>query len=91
MYIGTVRPRETKTVTVTGAGIPELQKLIAEHLVDGWAIASMPYSKTKGLLTTTATLVRRDGVETVTVTGDDFTAVRAAVPTGDQLLHVRQE
>lgn len=89
MYVGTVRPVDTKTISVKGAGLEEIAELVAERIPEGWVATSSPVEKSAGVLTAAVTMSRRDGVETVT--GVDFAAVRAAVKDGYQLIAVRRE
>ncbi len=89
MLIGTIRPVETRTVRVEGPGLPEVAALVAEQTPEGWQAVEMPVSMSKHetVLTSEATIARRDGLEEIQ--GADYAAVIAAVPEGYQLLSVR--
>lgn len=89
MLIGLCRPKESRTVDVEGGGMAEVSAAVDAEVSEGWEVASMPALPRKGGgLTTSAVLVRRDGL--VEVEGADFDAVRAAVPEGYELLTVRR-
>lgn len=89
MLIGLMRPVESRTVEVQGASLEGLHSAVAAQLPEGWVIAEVPAAMPKGsqLLTSTATIVRRDGV--TRVEADDLVSLEAKVPDGWQLLTVR--
>ncbi|WP_424935495.1 MULTISPECIES: hypothetical protein [Bacteria] len=89
MLIGLIRPVESKTVTVQGHELDEIQELLAAQTPSGWALASAPVSMAKKdtLLTAEGTIVRRDGVQEIEA--DDMAALEAKVPEGYRLLSVR--
>ncbi|WP_336653535.1 MULTISPECIES: hypothetical protein [unclassified Leucobacter] len=91
MYIGTIRPIETATVTAVGAGLEEVAVLVSAQAPEGWDVVEtkVAMSKHETTLSATATIARRDGVQEIQ--GVDYATVVAAVPDGFQLLHVRQE
>lgn len=89
MYVGAIRPVETRTVEVEGSGLEEIAELVAAQTPENWQVTgtkvSMP--KESSILRAEATLARRDGVSEIQ--GEDYAAILAAVPDGHQLLHVR--
>lgn len=91
MYIGTIRPVETATVTAVGEGLEEVAVLVSAQAPEGWEVVEtkVQMSKHETTLNATATIARRDGVREIQ--GVDYAAVVAAVPEGHQLLSVRQE
>ncbi|UGS28357.1 hypothetical protein K8F61_09470 [Microbacterium resistens] len=90
MLIGTIRPRETRTVTVQGHELDEIQDLIQAETPDGWEIVSAPVSMAKKdtILTAEATIAQRDGLREIEAA--DMDGILASVPEGWQLLYVRE-
>mgnify|MGYP003583134804 CR=1 FL=1 len=88
MLVGRIRPVETRTVDVEGASLAALNAAVTAQLPPGWVVTDVPAAMPKGsqLLTSTATMGRRDGVEQIEA--DDMTALEAKVPEGWQLLSV---
>ncbi|MDR7184906.1 hypothetical protein J2X85_001940 [Microbacterium trichothecenolyticum] len=88
MLIGRIRPVETRTVDVEGASLEALSAAVRAELAAGWVVTDVPAAMPKGsqLLTSTATMARRDGVEQIEA--DDMAALQAKVPEGWQLLGV---
>ena len=89
MLIGMIRPHESRTVTVQGYELDEIQDKVAAESPAGWETAAAPVSMAKRdiILTAEATIVRRDGV--TEIEADDMDALLAKVPDGFQLLSVR--
>ena len=89
MLIGLIRPLESKTFTVQGLELDEVQDLITAQSPEGWETASAPVAMAKKdtILTATATVVRRDGLREIEA--EDMDAMHALVPEGYQLLSVR--
>mgnify|MGYP001549719101 CR=1 FL=1 len=89
MLIGLIRPRESRTVTVQGLELDEIQDLITAQSPAGWETAAAPVAMTKRdtILTAEATIVRRDGLREIEA--EDLDALKALVPDGYQLLSVR--
>lgn len=90
MLVGRIRPVETRTVDVEGASLEALSAAVAAQLSAGWVVTDVPAAMPKGsqLLTSTATMARRDGVEQIEA--DDMAALEAKVPEGWQLLSVHE-
>jgi hypothetical protein len=90
MLIGRIRPVETRTVDVEGPSLEALSAAVAAQLPAGWVATDIPAAMPKGsqLLTSTATMGRRDGVEQIEA--DDMAALEAKVPEGWQLLSVHE-
>ncbi|GAA5203104.1 hypothetical protein [Microbacterium jejuense] len=88
MLIGRIRPVETRTVEVQGESLAALRSAVDAQLPAGWVITDVPAAMPKGsqLLTSTASMARRDGVEQIEA--DDQAALEAKVPEGWQLLGV---
>jgi len=88
MLIGRIRPVETRTFDVQGESLAALRAAVEAQLPAGWVVADAPAAMPKGsqLLTSTATIARRDGVEQIEA--DDQAALEAKVPPGWQLLSV---
>jgi len=88
MLIGRIRPVETRTFEVQGESLAALRAAVDAQLPDGWVVTDVPASMPKGsqLLTSTAKIARRDGVEQIEA--DDLPALEAKVPEGWQLLGV---
>ncbi|KQP69569.1 MULTISPECIES: hypothetical protein [Microbacterium] len=90
MLVGRIRPVETRTVDVEGASLEALSAAVTAQLSAGWVVTDVPAAMPKGsqLLTSTATMARRDGVEQIEA--DDMAALEAKVPEGWQLLSVHE-
>lgn len=90
MLIGLIRPLESQTFTVQGRELDEIQDLITAQAPAGWETASAPVAMAKKdtILTATATVVRRDGLQEIEA--ETFDELRALVPDGYQLLSVRR-
>lgn len=90
MLIGLIRPLESRTFTVQGLELDEVQDLISAQSPAGWETAAAPVAMAKKdtVLTATATIVRRDGLQEIEA--EDIGALRALVPDGYQLLSVRR-
>ncbi|MGN7861438.1 hypothetical protein ACTJI8_12730 [Microbacterium sp. 22303] len=90
MLIGMIRPRETRTITVQGEELDEIQDLIRAQSPAGWETTSAPVTMAKKDTTMTAegTIARRDGV--TEIEADDMAALQAKIPDDYQLLSVRR-
>ncbi|MGA6128850.1 MULTISPECIES: hypothetical protein [unclassified Microbacterium] len=90
MYIGTIRPDETRTAELTGNSLEEIHAAAIAQLPDGFELAAAPVQMIKGstALTATATYRRVDGIREVEA--DDRGALLAKVPDGWRLLEVRE-
>ena len=90
MYIGTIRPDETRTAELTGNSLEEIHAAAIAQLPDGFELAAAPVQMIKGstALTATATYRRVDGIREVEA--DDRGALFAKVPGGWRLLEVRE-
>ncbi|MBD3942800.1 hypothetical protein IF188_13950 [Microbacterium sp. NEAU-LLC] len=88
MLIGRIRPVETRTVEVQGESLAALRAAVDAQLPDGWVVTDVPAAMPKGsqLLTSTASMARRDGIQQIEA--DDRDALQAKVPEGWQLLGV---
>lgn len=89
MYVGVIRPVETRTVAVERSGLEEITALVAAQTPENWQVTSTKVSmpKESSVLHAEASLARRDGISEIQ--GEDYAAILAAVPDGHQLLHVR--
>lgn len=89
MLIGLLRPTETRTVELEGESLADVAGKAAAETPAGWELLSAPVRMRKGstILDATATIARRD--QTREIEADDMTALRAKVPDGAQLVHVR--
>jgi hypothetical protein len=85
-----IRPRETRTITVQGEELDEIQDLIRAQSPAGWETISAPVTMAKKDTTMTAegTIARRDGV--TEIEAEDMAALKAKLPEGYQLLSVRR-
>lgn len=89
MLIGSIRPHETRNLTVTGPTRADLLRQVQEQLPVGWDIAKVPPVLNRdGTFTADAMIVRRDDVREIEA--DDMAALTAKVPEGWQLLSVRR-
>ncbi|GAB6855951.1 hypothetical protein [Microbacterium xylanilyticum] len=89
MLIGTIRPDESRTITVQGEELDEIQALVAAQTPAGWEIISAPVAMAKKdtILTAEATIARRDGLQEIE--GVDLEDIRTRVPVGFKLIAVR--
>lgn len=89
MLIGTIRPVETRTVTVEAHSLAEAHELLEAQCPDGFDLANVPVQMGKGttLLTAVGTYIRRDGVREIEAV--DRAALDAQVPEGWALITVR--
>lgn len=89
MYIGTIRPDETRTADLSGNSLEEIHAAAVAQQPDGFELISAPVQMIKGstALTATATFRRLDGIREIEA--DDRTSLFAKVPAGWQLLEVR--
>lgn len=90
MLIGTIRPIETRTVEVTGPGLPEIQEQLTDLVPEGIELANAPAEMTRSeaAIKTTATFQRVDRIREIEA--DDMTTLEAKVPDAWQLLSVRR-
>lgn len=89
MLIGRIRPNETRTINIEGDSLEALAAAVEAQIPTGWVATDVPAAMPKGsqMLTSTATIARRDGVQEIEA--DDMAALDAKVPEGWQLLDVR--
>ncbi len=88
MLVASIRPAETRTVTVEGENIPELRADLEAQTPAGWDLVDAPVKmKPGGVRTIEARYQRRDGIEEIEA--DDMTTLEAKVPDGWQMLSVR--
>lgn len=89
MFIGTIRPDETRTADLTGNSLEEIRAAAVAQQPNGFELVSAPVQMIKGstALTATATFRRVDGIHEIEA--DDRAALFAKVPDGWQLLEVR--
>lgn len=89
VLIGTIRPRETSTAEVEARSLEEAHTLLEQQAPAGFVLTDAPVRMGKGTdtLTASGTYSRRDGVRDIEA--DDMAALRAQVPDGWILLHVR--
>ncbi|SDG21154.1 hypothetical protein [Microbacterium sp. 77mftsu3.1] len=89
MYIGTIRPDETRTADLTGNSLEEIHAAAVAQLPTGFELVSAPVRMIKGstALTATATFRRVDGIREVEA--DTRDGLDTIVPAGWQLLTVR--
>lgn len=89
VLIGTIRPDETRKITVQGEELDEIQDLVAAQTPDGWEITRAPVamSKKDTVLTCEATIARRNGLQEIE--GADLDALRSLTPAGFSLISVR--
>lgn len=87
MLVATIRPAESRTVTVEGESIPELRADLKAQTPPGWDLVDAPVTmKAGGVRTIEARYQRRDGVREIEA--DDMVALAAKVPDGWQMLSV---
>lgn len=91
MLIGTIRPQETRTITLQGASLEDIREQAITQTPAGWDLVSAPVTMTNAstMLTATATLARRDGAREVEA--DDMDRLLQLVPDGWELLSVRSD
>lgn len=91
VLIGTIRPRETTTIDVEGHSLAEVQEMLEAQAPAGFDLENVPVKMTGGttLLTATGTFSRRDGAREIEAA--NMGALRAQVPKGWILLHVRSK
>lgn len=89
MIIGSIRPVETRTVTVEAHSLAEAHELLEQQRPTGFDLANVPVQMGKGttLLTAVDTYVRRDGGREIEAA--DRAALDAQVPDGWALMFVR--
>lgn len=89
VLIGTIRPRETTTVDVQGHSLAEVHDVLEQQTPAGFELTDAPVRMSNGttLLAAAGTFARRDGARDIEAA--DMTALRAQVPDGWILLHVR--
>lgn len=89
MFIGTIRPDETRTAALTGNSLEEIRAAAVAQQPNGFELVSAPVQMIKGstALTATATFRRVDGIREMEA--DDRTTLFAKVPEGWKLLEVR--
>lgn len=89
MLIGTIRPREIRTVEVEGDSLIDIQDKLEALRPAGFDLVKSTAHPIKGstLLSSVGTFARRDGVREIEA--GDRAALEAKVPDGYELLHVR--
>ncbi len=90
MYIGTIRPVETRSVELTGHSLAEIREQAGAATPEGFHLVGAPVRMIKGStkLTATATFERRDGLRDIEA--DDRAALDAQVPEGWRLVNLRK-
>lgn len=88
--IGTIRPVETRTLTIEAHSLAEAHEMLEAQCPEGFELANVPVTMGKGttLLTAAGTYVRRDGVREIEA--GDMAALQARVPEGHALVTVRR-
>lgn len=86
---GTIRPVEKTTTEVEAQSLEEAHALLNAHAPTGFELTDAPVRMAAGTaaLTATGTFARRDNVHEIEA--PDMTTLRAQVPAGWILLHVR--
>lgn len=89
VLIGTIRPRETSTAEVEARSLEEAHALLEQLAPAGFVLTDAPVRMGKGTdtLTASGTYSRRDGARDIEAA--DMASLRAQVPDGWILLHVR--
>lgn len=88
MLVATIRPAETRTVTVEGQDIPTLRADLDAQTPAGWVLVDAPVTmKPGGLRIIEARYERRDG--TREIEADDMDTLTGKVPDGWKMLSVR--
>ena len=89
MLIGTIRPRETTTVDVQGRSLAEVHDVLEQRTPAGFQLTDAPVRMSNGttLLAAAGTFARRDNAHDIEAV--DMATLRAQVPSGWELLHVR--
>jgi len=90
MYIGTIRPVETRSVELTGHSLAEIREQARAATPEGFHLVGAPVNMIKGStkLTATARFERRDGLRDIEA--DDRAALDAQVPEGWRLVNLRK-
>jgi hypothetical protein len=88
MFIGMIRPVETRTREVRGEGIAAIHEQLEAPA--GWELTQAHMGRQPGTteFITVGQFVRRDGL--TEIEADDIAALRAKVPEGYQLLNIRR-
>lgn len=89
VLIGTIRPVETRSLSVEAHSLAEAHELLEAQRPEGFDLANVPVQMGKGttLLTAIGTYVRRDGVKEIEAA--DRASLDAQVPDGWALITVR--
>lgn len=89
MLYGTIRPVEKTTTEVEAQSLEEAHTLLNTQAPAGFELTDAPVRMAAGTaaLTATGTFARRDGAREIEAA--DIAALRAQVPDGWILLHVR--
>lgn len=89
VLIGSIRPVETRTVTVEAHSLEEAHALLEQQRPAGFDLANAPVQMGKGttLLTAVGAYVRRDGGREIEAA--DRAALDAQVPDGWALVSIR--
>ena len=90
MFIGTIRPDETRTAELTGNSLEEIHAAAVAQLPDGFELTGAPVRMIKGSTTLTATATYRRIDRVREIDADDRGALFAKVPVGWRLLEVRE-
>ena len=89
MLVATIRPTESRTVTVEGQDIPTLRADLEAQTPAGWMLVDAPVAmKPGGLRIIEARYERRDGSREIEA--DDMDGLTAKVPDGWRMLSVRR-
>ena len=89
MFIGTIRPDETRTIELTGNSLEEIHAAAIAQLPDGFELVAAPVQMVKGSTALTATATYRRVVPVREVEADDRAALFGKVPEGWRMLSVR--
>lgn len=89
MLIGRIRPVETRTITVHGESLAEINTLAEQQVPAGWELAAVPPVMHMGTprVTADARIERRDGTQEIEAA--DMGALEAKIPDGWRLLSIR--
>lgn len=90
MIIGSIRPVETRAISVQGASLEEVYAAVAAQTPEGWELVAAPVemSKTDSDLRCTATIARRE--PPTTLEAEDLDDLRRRLPEGYEILSVSQ-
>ncbi|GGH34321.1 hypothetical protein [Microbacterium album] len=90
MLIGLIRPMESREVPVDGESLADVRVQLERQIPHGWELVATTVDMRAGstALKAVGRFERRDGLREVE--GDTIDAVRAAMPEGWALLHVRR-